>query len=346
MSSKKNKSYTNKKKSLPQKKVQPDSEGGAFEEKEGIILKGINNIFTVLPGTDPNSPLKKNAYTVECRLKGKILDRDKTTYHNPLAAGDRVLFEEKDDESKEGIISRRLKRDNFLSRKNIKRQRPQIIAANIDLLLIITSPKLPPFRPRFIDRVIISAEKEGVKPVILLNKCDQNISERTEERLALYETLGYRVLRASALSDQKESNGMEQLLSFLKGKTVAFFGQSGVGKSTLINKIVGDARQVVCEISEKYARGRHTTNHSFLIRGEDFSVIDTPGVRDFVLHDIKPEEVAEFFPEFTPFEGMCPFSGCTHTHEPKCAVKQGCEEGLIHPDRYESYIRIVDGLKN
>jgi len=301
---------------------------------KGTVLFGMNNIFNILPlgGDEP----------FECRIKGKIL-RDSIGAYNPLASGDIVDFEIDENHSGKGMILSRDERINYFSRWNKKRKAPQTLAANLDLLICVTSPESPPFRPRFIDRALISSERGRVKSLIVMNKIDQEMGAMVTDRLDNYKKLGIEVLYCSA----ETGEGIDSLKERIKDKTVAFVGQSGVGKSTILNLIEPGINQKTAEVSQKYSRGKHTTCYSIMVdisgRGR---IIDTPGVRELLLYDIEELELQEYFPEMEEYFGTCNFSGCSHLHEPGCKVKQALTEGRIHTDRYESYQRIMEELKN
>lgn len=301
---------------------------------KGTVLFGMNNIFNVLP-LDGDKPY-------ECRIKGKIL-KDAVGAYNPLASGDIVEFEIDENHAGKGMILSRDERLNYFSRWNKKRKAPQTLAANLDLLICVSSPESPPFRPRFIDRALISAERGGVKSLIVMNKIDQNVNETVLDRLDNYKKLGIEVFFCSA----ETGEGMEELKNRVKDQKVAFVGQSGVGKSTILNWIEPAINQRTAEISRKYSRGKHTTCYSILVdisgRGK---IIDTPGVRELLLYDIEELELQEYFPEMEEYFGACNFNSCTHIHEPGCKILEALKEGKIHADRYESYQRIMDELKN
>lgn len=306
------------------------------------ILFGINNIYTVKPLKSCDN--SERGETLECRIKGKILGCSSGEYA-PLAPGDIVSIQELEDQhhKREGLILERRNRINAFSRWNIKRRKPQNIAANVQRLYCLTSPELPPFRPRFIDRVLVAAQRDSIEAAIIVNKTDQEMTTQMKERLDDYMRIGYPVYYCSASTGE----GVETLREAMKDQTVFFFGQSGVGKSTLINRIMPGIKQETGEISEKYSRGRHTTNFSILLdHSNGCRIIDTPGVRDFFLHSIEPAQLTFYFPEILKFSIQCGFNGCTHTHEPRCAVKDAYEEGHIHHDRFESYLRILDELNN
>lgn len=301
---------------------------------KGTVLFGMNNIFNVLP-VDSDQPL-------ECRIKGKIL-KDSIGAYNPLASGDVVEVELDVNHPGKGMILSREKRTNYFSRWNKKRKAPQTLAANLDLLICVSSPELPPFRPRFIDRALISSERGGVPVLILLNKIDQKISDMVLDRLENYRELGFEVMNCSA----ETGEGIEELKRRLAGKTVAFVGQSGVGKSTILNLIEPKVNQRTAEVSKKFSRGKHTTCYSVLVENSaGGNIIDTPGVRELLLYDIEEMELQEYFPEMEPYFGTCAFNSCTHIHEPGCTVLKALEDGKIHSDRYESYVRIMEELKN
>ncbi|MBN2834580.1 MAG: ribosome small subunit-dependent GTPase A, partial [Candidatus Delongbacteria bacterium] len=198
------------------------------------------------------------------------------------------------------------------------------------------------FRPRFIDRAIISAENGGIKPLIVLNKIDQNISSDVRNRLKWYENLGYDVLKVSA----KSGKNIEKLRTILKGKTTAFVGQSGVGKSTLLNTLNPELSLRVGEISEKFNRGKHTTCYAIMVPLAEYSIIDTPGIRELNLFGVDPSVLSHFFPEFYKYWGECKFKGCTHTHEPGCAIKNAIENGDIDEDRFVGYNSIIQELED
>ena len=204
----------------------------------------------------------------------------------------------------------------------------------------MSSVDAPPFRPRFIDRALVCAQHTPV--LIVLNKCDLDFSEAEYERFCLYETLEYDIFAMSAFDD----SGIKALRSRLMGKMVAVIGQSGVGKSTLVNNLVGgDIQQKTQEISQKYQRGRHTTNHALLLDAQGFTIVDTPGMRELLIPHLDVYEVADYFPEFRKYRGKCNFQPCLHLHEPDCAVKQAVESGAVHEDRYESYLRMIASIE-
>ena len=185
--------------------------------------------------------------------------------------------------------------------------------------------------------------RQGDVPVsVYTNKVDQGLTPDMEDRLAVYEELGLTTGRVSALTGE----GVAELDDHIRGKTVAFFGQSGVGKSTLLNALEPGLNLKTGDISRKYDRGRHTTNYSVLIdRGDRGRLIDTPGIREIFIWGLEPEELEAHFPEFSRGEGTCGFQPCTHRHEPDCVIRRLVEEGRIHPDRYESYLRIREDLE-
>jgi len=295
----------------------------------GFILYGINNIYTVL------GPQGRR----ECRFKGKKL-KDTEGEYSPLAPGDKVEWEDDPNNTGKGMILSRYPRENGFSRWNTKRNAPQTMAANLDVLVCLASPVSPPFRPRFIDRVLLLAEQHF--PVIIaVNKADQGLDEEVREMLAIYRSIGYQVLSVSAHTGE----GIPELISLIEGRRCAVVGQSGVGKSTLLNKLDPDFNLRVGEISEKYNRGKHTTNYGIMLPWRDGWIIDTPGIREIHVHGLDSRELAHFMPEFRPFIEDCQMPSCVHITEPGCSVKDAVEAGKIHPERYESYMRMYYSLK-
>lgn len=310
---------------------------------QGIILKGANNVFDV-EGED-------SVYS--CVIKGKVL-KGVDDFHNPLAPGDEVLFEVH--EEGEGRITERLIRRSALVRFNVKTNKPQVLAANMDNVIYVTTPCEPPFRASFIDRALMQAERDSLNPLIFLNKCDiKGIGEDVERRLEIWEGLGYRVLRGSV----RTGEGIRELVDVLKNKLNVFVGASGVGKSSLINVL--DERCVLKtgSLSRKYGRGNHTTTKGELLHLEVnsaltggvqrviTSVIDTPGIRHFINHGIEHTEVAFYFREFQSLLGKCTFAmKCTHTVESGCAILDALERDEVSRERYESFIRIREQIKN
>lgn len=293
----------------------------------GTVLYGINNIFTV--GSDDAE--------VECRIKGKILKVDGKE-HNPLAPGDLVEFHRDGDHPGYGLITERLPRENAFTRWNRKKQRIQTLAANIDAVACVSSVGKPPFRPRFIDRVILEAERAEIPVWIIINKWDLAADNEVIARAADFERIGYRVFRCSA----KTGDGISPLADTLMGKRVVFLGQSGVGKSTLLNRIYPELDLKTGDISRKYDRGAHTTVYSvMLLRGQG-AVIDTPGIREIEPRDYDYAELAYSFREFRDYISSCPLRNCRHLDEPGCAVRGAVESGTILPDRYESYKKILE----
>ncbi len=297
----------------------------------GEVLFGINTIYTVMA----------DGRRLQCRIKGKKL-KDKDRSYNPIAPGDLVEVVPDALSATEGMIAAVLPRRTRLVRWNKKGRAPQVLAANADLAVCVTSPGAPPFRPRFVDRLIVAAESGGMTPAVVMNKSDLDVSEQMRERLDHYARMGYEVRTCSA----RDGRGMDEVASLLAGRTAVLVGQSGVGKSSLLNCLSPGLGQRVGEVSQKHDRGSHTTNFSALLLLENgMRLIDTPGVRELELADVLPDEVAFHFRDFAPFSPSCSFQPCLHVDEPDCAVRAAVEKGEIHHDRYESYLRILSELQ-
>lgn len=295
--------------------------------QRGLILYGMNNIFTVL---------SEKEYFL-CRIKGKVLKQEESSY-NPLAPGDEVLFLPSNPSDGKGLITERIPRKNAFIRWNRKKKSPQTVAANIDIVICVASIRTPPFRPRFIDRVLAAAG--NIPAAVVINKDDLSGEDWEEERIEDFRRIGYLVHRSSA----ETGKGIEDLKTLAAGKRSVWVGQSGVGKSSLLNHIIPGGDLETGEVSVKYDRGRHTTKNGRLYFTPESEVIDTPGIRQIELHNILPEELQNHFPEFLNYVGECAFQPCSHREEPNCRVKAAVEEGLIHSDRYVSYLRIYEEL--
>ncbi len=295
---------------------------------QGTVLFGINNIYTVRT-QDGSEHL--------CRIKGKVLKGCENVY-NPITAGDQVEFED-------GLITALIGRRNAFTRWNRKRFMKQIIAANLDILFCVTAPGEPPFRPRFLDKVIANSchkYEYEYQVVIVMNKIDLGVPQNVEERLSVYRDMGYPIFLVSA----RNGDGLEELRSYARGKVCAFAGQSGVGKSSLLNALSSQVSRRVGEVSKKYNRGRHVTNYSLFVPddAEGGGIIDTPGIREIFVDSIEPAQLILHFKEMAPYFGKCSFSTCTHTVEKGCALREAVASGLICPDRYETYLRTYSEL--
>lgn len=311
---------------------------GRYSLIEGLLLGGTNNQFEV--ETD-------DGIVRLCPIKGKIL-KGAEGFYNPLAPGDRVEIMIDELEEKRGQIISLVPRKNHFVRLNQKGNTPQLLAANLDLLVVVTTPLEPPFRPRFVDRALIQADAEHITPLVLVNKCDLGIDPDTEERLADWERLGYEVLRVSV----KSGFGMDELAARLAGRLSAFVGQSGVGKSSLLNSLDKTLQLRTGALSEKFGRGTHTTTKGMLFHlppdseGKYASIIDTPGVRQFVLHDISAKDLVLYFREMEALVGTCSWGmSCSHLHEPGCKILEAVYSGVIHEQRYESWQRIREEIE-
>jgi ribosome small subunit-dependent GTPase A len=305
---------------------------------KALVLGGTNNQFEVEAA---------DGQVRRCVIKGKIL-RESEGYYNPLAPGDRVEILPDELDPARGQIVSLVPRTNHFVRWNQKGNAPQLLAANLDLLVVVTTPCEPPFRPRFVDRALIQSDAEHITPLVLVNKCDLGIDPDTEERLADWERLGYEILKVSA----KTGEGMDALAERLAGRVSAFIGQSGVGKSSLLNVLDRRLSLRTGDLSEKYGRGTHTTTKGMLFHlppdtsGRIASIVDTPGVRRFVLHDIPAKDLVLYFREMEPLVGSCSWGlSCSHLHEPGCKILEAVYAGVIHEQRYESWQRIREEIE-
>ena len=287
------------------------------------VRRSINNIYTLY------CPDENRFY--QARIKGKVLKGVKGEY-NPLTVLDLVDFQPYSPQ--EGLILSRLDRKSSFTRWNVKSSTNQTICVNMDQAVIVCSAQNPPFRPKFIDRAICCVQ--GADVVIAINKTDLDLDEEGLYYEKLYSALGFKVVRTSA-----EKGEVSLLAGLLKGKISAFVGQSGVGKSSLINAITGSSEKVG-EISLKYDRGRHTTTHSSFIQADGYAIIDTPGVREIMVPFEEKEIVMRSFPEFSSCR--CRYDGCLHQGEDGCSVPRMLEEGIVDEQRYLSYLRILDSL--
>ncbi len=277
----------------------------------------------------------------ECRMKGKFRnDGIKST--NPVAVGDKVEFQmEKDGK---GIIDSIEPRNNYIIRKatNLSKQ-THIIAVNMDQAILVVSLVFPETLTGFIDRFLVTAEAYSIPPLILFNKIDlynPAILEKLRDLERVYTSIGYPCISVSA---EKEIN-LEAIKNVLKGKISLLAGNSGVGKTTLINKLEPGFDLKTGIVSQAHHMGIHTTTFAemFELNFGGF-VIDTPGLKSFGIVDFQKEELFHYFPEMFGIVGDCKFGNCTHINEPGCAVKKALEKGEIAPHRYENYLNIYNG---
>jgi ribosome biogenesis GTPase len=255
---------------------------------------------------------------------------------NVVATGDQVWIRPAAND--EGFIERVEPRHGLLTRAS--KGREHVLVANVDQLVIVMSLVEPDLKPHLIDRYLVSAEQGGIAPVLCLNKADLVDLAACQPIVGLYNQLGIPTLLTSATT----GIGTEPLRKRLIGRQTVFSGQSGVGKSSLLNAIQPGLGLQVREVSETTQKGKHTTTTAQLLR-LDFGgwVVDTPGIRQFQLWDILPEELEGFFPEFRPFVHLCGYPDCTHTHEDRCAIKTAVLHRQINDRRYTSYLGMFSG---
>jgi ribosome biogenesis GTPase / thiamine phosphate phosphatase len=308
----------------------------------GVVLRGSRNIFTVRPDTEQSAQ-----NDTECRIKGKVL-KIAEDHYNPIAPGDLVKIEINPAQPGTGMIVGLEERKNFFSRFNQKGNCTQLLAANVDMVFCLTSRQSPPFRPRFLDRVLLQADSAGIPALIVCNKIDLDGDDYNDnrldadERLEDFRRIGFDV----GFISTKTGEGLDDLRRRLERKRSVLIGQSGVGKSSLINALLPEINLRTGTINEKYDRGNHTTTLSSMVEINDTTwIIDTPGIRRFIPNGINAEELILNMREFAPLAGKCSFGlSCSHRSEPGCKIMEAVSAGIIHEDRYNSFLRIHDEL--
>jgi ribosome biogenesis GTPase len=305
----------------------------------GLVLKNTGSWYTVL--TD-------DGQLIDCKIKGNFrLKGIRST--NPVAVGDRVGIVPNNEGT--AFITEIEDRRNYIIRKSINlSKQSHILAANVDQAILVVTVVNPQTSTTFIDRFLASAEAYRVPVVLVFNKTDlldEDTRRYQEAMVHLYQTIGYECYQISA----ETGAGVETLQPLLKDKITLLSGNSGVGKSTLINRLVPGASQRTAEISDAHNTGQHTTTFSEMIPLSTIHcplsdvhswLIDTPGIKGFGTFDIEPEELTSYFKEIFHFSQDCKFSNCTHTHEPGCAVLKALEEHYIAESRYQSYLSMLE----
>ena len=298
---------------------------------QGTVVKSSGSVYGVR-ATDGT--------LIDCRVKGNFrLKGIRST--NPVAVGDNVVFDMREDGT--AYIIDILERKNYIVRKasNLSKQ-SHILAANLDLCFLIVTISHPTTATTFIDRFLASAEAYRVPVVIIFNKTDLYKDAEREELeylTAMYESIGYRCMQTSAINNR----GVDALKEMMQGKVSLFAGNSGVGKSSLVNALSPEIAAKVGEISKTHDTGMHTTTYTEMFEFmPDSYIVDTPGVKGFGTYDMEIEEISHYFVEFFELSKDCRYGNCTHTHEPGCAVLEALEKGEIAPSRYQSYLSMLE----
>ncbi len=302
-----------------------------MEELSGIVVKGYGLYYTV----------KYNDKYINCVLRGKLRQSENMKeFTDPVAVGDKVILSLSGNSS--GTIDSILERKNSFSRKEKGvNRKSDVIASNIDQLIIIQSFKRPALNLRFTDRLIVRAEKEKIPQVLCVNKSDLADSESMKYIKDYYNNTHVKICIISTLKDE----GISELQGLLYNKISLFTGNSGVGKSSIINKLKPGLNLRTSGVSESTNKGRHTTANIEMIEvSENITVIDTPGLREFSVSEIDRVMLGNYFTEFVQYKDKCSFNTCTHDHEPGCRIKKMVEERQIFRDRYESYVNILHSL--
>ena len=284
---------------------------------KGIIICTSSNVYQVAEG--------EKVY--KCLARGKF----KKEKISPLV-GDEVEFTITNSEKQEGVIEQILPRKNELKRPKM---------ANLTQLILVVSMKMPSPDLLLLDKQLVFAEFMGLKATIVLNKVDLEDKEEIDRIAKLYEDIGYKIIQTNA----KEGIKVEEIKALLEGETTAFAGNSGVGKSTLINSIFEQELTQEGDISDKNQRGKNTTTSTTLYKYKENSYIaDTPGFSTFEINEIPKEDLCHYFVEFVPYLDKCEFQGCSHIKEENCGVKEALEAGKISSQRYDNYINIYNNL--
>lgn len=303
-------------------RVELDSTDGSTM---GTVLKvhGLDSIVRLDDGRE-----------LRCAVR-RVLKNLSTQQRHVVVTGDRVAVEPNSDD--QGWIVRIEPRRSELSRTS--KQRRHVMAANVDQLLIVTSAAQPSMKPNLIDRVLTTAEQSGIDACICINKCDLIGPETLQPMVGSFSQMGYTVLLLSAT----QGWGIEQLRHRTRDCTSVVVGQSGVGKSSILNAISPGLNQRVQAVSDENQKGKHTTTTAeWFDLPEGGAIVDTPGVRQFQLWDIVPQELAGLFRDIRPFASQCRYPDCSHLHENDCAVKDAVADGRLDPRRYDSYCQILD----
>lgn len=277
----------------------------------------------------------------ECRLRGKIrLDGLRST--NPVAVGDNVLFEQ--EPGKDTAVIKSIEtRNNLIVRKSVNLSKAShIIAANVDLAIVVATIAQPRTSTGFIDRFLVTAEAYHIPTALVFNKCDLYSDDQIGDMCVLmeyYQSIGYTSFGVSA----KTGFQIGELRDLMRGKICLFSGHSGVGKSALVNALDPGLNVRIGEISDAHEKGKHTTTFAEMHHLDfDAWIVDTPGIKEFALYDLEKETLAQRFPEMRELMSECHFNNCTHMHEPGCAVKQALENGDIADWRYVNYLRMMN----
>ena len=309
---------------------------------KNFIIEDSNDTAIIIEVSYNSAWILYNSKVKEAKLRREI----NVPCNKIFLAGDKVkLLEENNNYIIENLIKRktiltRIKKDSTRVSDNV--MSIQSIAANITLAVITVAAKEPPLHPKFIDRYLIILENSNIKPIICLNKCDLK-TEKEDKILDVYRNLNIPIIETSTYTHI----GIESLKKHLRGNQAILVGNSGVGKSSLINEIMKEEKTAVGNVSMKSKRGRHTTTKSkFYVWEENSSIIDTPGIRSLDVSTFTTEEIKNYFKEFAPWRNKCKYKDCLHYKETEkdCMVKQAVKKGIINKDRYESYIRIIKNI--
>lgn len=305
--------------------------------QKGLVMRSTGSWYEVLSSSH---------VMYDCRLKGKFKIKGLQT-SNPIAVGDRILFETDGEEEGKGIIVEIEPRENYIVRQSVhKTAHAHILAANVDQAVLIVTYSFPRTSLGFIDRFLVTAESFRIPVVLVFNKIDllseQDYAQMRSYR-ALYENIGYPSIETSAETAQ----GLEAFKELFKEKVTLIAGHSGVGKSSLVNAIAPGLNLQTTEVSTFANKGVHTTTFATMFELEHGSfLIDSPGIKELGLIDIAPEEISHFFPEMRALFNQCKFHNCMHINEPKCAVIEAMIAGDIAESRYKSYLSMVSGEDN